>query len=242
MNDTSENSIPPVFHLTTKDKHVIRPQFQKNIDRIRELYPDHEVRVHDDTDITDFLRLRDGRYYTSVIQRMSSWIMVVDTVRYAWMATMGGVYADMDIYFKRSLRLNHEVLLLRREWTWPRDDTLTDSVHNCFFASAPGHPMWDEILEGIARNVDRPPAAASDARGPGRLFRRLLRAGSSPQPAVFDTTGPNAISRIITQNNVLRRFPEIRVEPPTAIYQAGFSRRPPGAEFVVHESAASWAA
>lgn len=234
-------TIPPVFHVTTKDKQDLRPSFRSNLDRMRRFYPDHEIRIHDDDDILDFLRRHHARYFDDVIQRMPSFIMVVDTVRYAWMSSFGGVYADLDIRLNRALPLRAPVVLVEREWTWPQDDAITDSVHNCFFASEQGHPVWDDLLTGIAAKVQALPS-----RRPSRLERRVVRSlrRRLHRPVVdpvFTTTGPNAISQIITRGRLLQRHPDVLVEPASVLFQQNFSKRPAGPEFMVHETAGSWA-
>ncbi|HEX4770438.1 MAG TPA: glycosyltransferase [Bryobacteraceae bacterium] len=240
--------ISKVFHLTAKSKHDLPQSFVKNIDRIKALYPEYEIRIHDDADIQNFLKANYKDYYDNVICQMPKFIMVVDTVRYVWMKHYGGVYCDMDIFFRKRFDFGGGgAVFVKREWTWPKDSSITDSVHNCWFASEAEHPIWDEILDGIAANVRalRGQKERKLASGQLNIFIQKvlgkLRLRERYFPIVFNVTGPNAISKIITQRGLLQKYKDVRVAPASDIFQQGISKGNPSEAFFVHETAGSWA-
>ncbi|MCV0382592.1 MAG: hypothetical protein K5799_03920 [Erythrobacter sp.] len=234
--------IPKVFHLTAKSK-TLPPHFQKNVDRIRELYPDHDIVIHDDADIMRFLKSADPAYFEQTIVKMPKFIMVIDTVRYLWMRELGGIYCDMDIFFQRRLDFGDAPFFIAREWTWPTDHRIADSVHNCIFASPPGHPIWTDILDGIAQNIAIPPRETTTFRR--KVKGALANIGLAKRPEslfspVFNTTGPNAISKIITDRQLRDRYPDVIVASPSMIFQQNLSRGSRDGAAVVHETAGSW--
>jgi hypothetical protein len=211
-----------------------------------ELYPEYEIRIHDDKDILDFIDAEFPQYRDVTIRNMPQFIMTVDTVRYMWMHTYGGIYCDMDVFFQKRLEFEGGAMFIEREWTWPEDKTIISSVHNCFFGSVPGHPVWSEILDGIAQNVAALPPRAKPARKRGRIERKLRKLlfgkseGKNDAPPVFNTTGPNAISKIITQRGLTEKFGDLRILAGAAVYQRGLSKGDLAGAYFVHETAGSW--
>jgi hypothetical protein len=231
--------IPKIFHLTSKSKNLPL-NFQKNVDIIRKFYPEYEIMIYDDNDIVHFIKKNYREYHENTIVNMPKFILVVDTVRYMWMDHFGGIYCDMDVLFRKRFEFDYGVIFVEREWTYPKDISITDSVHNCLFASEPKHPIWTEILNGIARNAR---AMQSPSARAGRFFRKVLAKPDLRKPShplVFDVTGPNAISRIITQRSLLKKYKDVRVVPGREIFQAGMSKGKVEDAFFVHEAAGSW--
>lgn len=215
-------SIPQIIHLTTREKAHLSPQFNENLAIMRRFYPDHEVRIHDDTDIDNFVSCYDRRYFDDVFRRLPSQIMRVDTVRYLWMEAFGGIYFDFDIRLQQPWRPETGAVLVRREWTWPRADDITVSVHNCVFASEPGHPLWRHLLDSIGRQVER------------------YSGTSDGWPTVFDVTGPNAISRTMTQQNLVGKLDDVQILDASCIYQPGLSTHSREAALFIHQTSGSW--
>lgn len=237
--------IPKIFHLTHKTGSLSK-QFQDNVDRIVDLYPDYEIRIHDDNDILSFIERYYPEYKVAVIDKFPQFIMVVDTVRYLWMQHFGGIYCDMDIYFQKRIDHGNSVLFVEREWTWPKDRRITTSVHNAWFASQPGHPVWQHIINGIAINAKRLANLKPMPTKPTYLQRAIGKATRTIglptryMPSVFDVTGPNAISRILTEEALLQRYPDVQVLPAVDIYQAGMSKGQKQDAYTVHQTAGSW--
>ena len=241
---TGATLIPKVFHLTSKTKQV-DARVKKNLERIHELYPEYEIVIHDDTELWRFIKDSHPGYLENTISRMPEFIMVVDTVRYLWMQSYGGIYVDTDVYFRRRHDFEDGVILVEREWTYPEDDSIRDSVHNCLLASEPGHPLWSALLDGISSNVDaidssssRPADSPLVRRAKKALVR--LRLKSPERTDVFDVTGPNAISKIITEHALLSAYGDVHVLPGSTIFQEGRSAGSIDAAAFVHEAAGSW--
>ncbi|MCK1335679.1 hypothetical protein IVB38_06440 [Bradyrhizobium sp. 38] len=230
--------IPKIFHLTSKSKKLSSTA-QGNVDVIRAFYPDYKILIHDDDDILQFIKKNYSEYYESTISQMPKFIWVVDTVRYLMMDHYGGVYCDTDVLFRKRFEFDAGVIFVEREWTWPNDRSITDSVHNCLFASEPKHPVWTDILNGITQNVRTVQSPTAQA---GRFAKRVVAKllGKSVYPLVFGVTGPNAISKIITQNGSLKQHKDIPVVPGSQIFQAGMSKGMLEEASFVHGAAGSW--
>lgn len=237
--------IPKIFHLTSKSKDL-PARFRKNIDRIRSLYPDHEIRIHDDEDIRVFLESRYPDYWRHTLSKAPSFIMVVDTVRYMWMEEFGGIYCDMDIFFNRRFEFKDGVVLVEREWTWPPDPSITQSIHNCVFASVAGHPIWDDFLGAIAENLDalqrNGVPKVPESRAEKIVERTLVKLGLREEyyPPVFNVSGPNALSRALTRQHLPDKYDDVLVLPGSAIWQAGLSKGSAEDAIFVHETTGSW--
>jgi mannosyltransferase OCH1-like enzyme len=227
--------IPKIFHLTYKN-FVLPEGFQKNINIIGQLYPDHEIRIHDDNAIYSFVSEYFPEYYDTTFTKMPQMIMKVDAVRYMWMYVYGGIYCDMDIKFNKRVEFEDGVILFEREWTFPNDNTISKSIHNCCFASEPKQEIWLEILAGIAENVD----GLSNKPLQTNIIKKLLqRANILEQPVqeVFNITGPNAISRIVSKSKLIDN---VCMLPASIFYQEGFSKGTLNESYVIHETAGSW--
>jgi mannosyltransferase OCH1-like enzyme len=177
--------IPKIFHLISKSKKLSSIG-QSNVAAIRALYPDYEI--------LEFIKENYGEYFDSTISSMTEFIWVVDTDRYLLMDHCGGVYCDTDVFFRKRFECDTGAIFIEREWIWPRDASITHGVHTCLFASEPKHPVWAEILDGVAQNVR---AVQSPTAQATYLAKQVLATliGKRACPLVFNVTGPNAISR-----------------------------------------------
>jgi mannosyltransferase OCH1-like enzyme len=214
--------VPKIIHLTSKHKDRIPDLFKVNLEIMHQCYKEHEFRIYNDADIDDFVSTYDLVYYEKVFSRLPRQIMRVDAVRYLWMEAIGGIYFDFDIQLRRQWEPLGGAVLVGREWTWPKADDIKVSVHNCVLASTAGHPLWRRLLDGIAKQV-----TDDDS---------VQREWSS----IFDVTGPNAISRIITQEQLAQTLNDVHILEPSCIYQHGFSTSPPENALFIHQGSNSW--
>lgn len=219
--------IPPLFHLTAKSLDI-PPEFEKNRKLIQKFYPNSTINLHDDEAIDKFVKEYFPEYYHDTFIKMPQHIMRVDTVRYMWMYIYGGVYCDLDIQFKQPMEFQSGVIFIEREWTYPKDRTITNSVHNCIFASVPKHQIWMDILDGIAQNVKKLPNT------------KITKFFKKKQAKVFNVTGPNAISKIISQGKLLQKYNDVTVLPGKTLFQKGSSKHTGESSSVIHETAGSW--
>lgn len=231
MPKPAQDPVPSLIHLTAKDPGKLSAQFQQNLDTMRRLYPDHEIRIHDDAAIDRFVADYDPTYYRQVFVRLPQHIMRVDAVRYLWMEAFGGIYFDFDIALRSRWTPAGGAVLVRREWTYPPAGDITVSVHNCVFASSAGHPLWRHLLDGIAAQAQRD-------RSIWKVVCRTLT--RKQRPSVFDVTGPNAISRTISQGRLDQRLADVQVLNASCIYQQGLSTGSPDQAIFIHQTAGSW--
>jgi inositol phosphorylceramide mannosyltransferase catalytic subunit len=216
--------IPRIIHLTSKQKSKLPDSFVKNLEIMRDYYMEHDFCIYEDADIDKFVSTYDKKYYDQVFSHLPLQIMRVDAVRYLWMEAMGGIYFDFDIRLQKKWEPESGATLIEREWTWPKADDIKVSVHNCVLASAPGHPLWRRLLDGIAKQAARSAEA------------------SNKWPPVFDVTGPNAISRTITTERLTETLDNVHIMAPSTLYQRGFSRGSAEQALFIHQTAGSWSA
>lgn len=209
-------------HQTCKDPHNLTETVKKNQEQmIKVLGGKSNIhRMWSDEEIDQFMKEYFPEYYLETFTKLPSMIMKVDTVRYAWMYIHGGMYADCDIYYHKDVtslfKEDAQVVFVTREWTWPSRNDITVSVHNCWFASAPGHKIWIDILDGIAENLKR------------------------GETNVFDLTGPNAISLIVSKNLSKYASQEIQILPGSVIFQRGMSKHNGKDSYLEHQCHGSW--
>ncbi len=228
--------IPKHFHVTANSSELPRWAIA-NLERIKELYGDAEVTVHTDDDIDHFAREWSDEFYRRTFRHLKPKILKIDTIRYLWMDALGGIYCDLDVLFRQRVPFDRGAVFFEREWTYPRDPKINVSVHNCCFASEPGHPIWLELLRGIEETFHK--SWRLDKRVLRRLHARLRRPYAYDGSA-FNVTGPNAISRTITRGRLHRKYDDVTILPAWAIYQRGMSSGAIDDALVEHQAAASW--
>ena len=209
-------SINQVFHQTWKTKEL-DCKANKNSNIIRKLYSDYEYVLWDDTMIANFLE-KNFMEYNNWIVNLSK-IHQIDIVRLLWMYKFGGIYADLDIKFndKIDFSIYNGVVFFEREWTFPKNDYITTSVHNCIFASRAKHEIWIDIVNEIRKKYD------NGIRN------------------VFDLTGPNSISEILTRLKLLQKYDNITILPGKYIFQRNFSVSATKEKcYIEHQCYGSW--
>jgi mannosyltransferase OCH1-like enzyme len=87
---------------------------------------------------------------------MNRHIMRIDVFRYVLMNDIGGLYCDLDYEFVRPYEYGDASMVLSLEFDVAFGDSQSQ-VANYFFASAPGHPLWRDVLDDLQQ---RPPHAA----------------------------------------------------------------------------------
>ncbi|WP_147197600.1 glycosyltransferase [Pantoea sp. MBD-2R] len=100
------------------------------------LWDAHALREHVATHWPQFLPVYDA--FPHDVQRM-------DSARYCLLATLGGIYADMDIECLRpvdELLAGHELILSE-----------TVGYNIAFIASATGHPLWETVLHHLTHKI-----------------------------------------------------------------------------------------
>jgi hypothetical protein len=98
-----------------------------------------------------------------------------DFSRYAILYLYGGIYADLDITAVRPF----DDGLLSRSFSWTLDVGESE-IWNGFLASAPGHPVWADLMDYVMYNY---PPSAKDSN-------------------VYNTTGPAALGKFARRSHL----------------------------------------
>lgn len=186
--------IPKIFHQTWKDNNIgINEKI--NSDKIKLLYPDYKYILWTDKMIYEFIYNYYPEYNDFFLNL--SKIQQIDIVRLFWMYHFGGVYSDLDILYEKKINYidYNGVLFIEREWTYPLNTKIKISVHNAIFASCKKHPIFMEIINEIKKKYN------------------------SGERNVFNLTGPNSISEIITRLNLILKYNDIYILPGKFLYQ-----------------------
>jgi len=209
-------TINKIFHQTWKTKQLDYKS-NKNSNIIKNMYADYEYVLWDDMMITTFVK-ENFNEYNNWFENLSK-IHQLDIVRLLWMHKFGGIYADLDIMFnvKIDFQVYNGVVFFEREWTFPKNNFITTSVHNCIFASEANHDIWIDIVDNIRKKYD------DGIRN------------------VFNLTGPNSISEIFTRLKLLQKYNDITVLPGNYIFQRNFSVSATNENsFIEHQCYGSW--
>jgi mannosyltransferase OCH1-like enzyme len=225
----SETTIPPrlvtpIFHQTWRNRHLATHSRYALMSRrsVEALHPgfrhilwiDHEI----DGFIDGYVRAQLPAMY-EIYQRLPKKIMKIDFVRYLWMYVFGGVYADLDLVFQRSmaglLQPDKSVFFLARAWT-TGGKHFTTSVHQAWLASAPQHPLWLDVMTFIGRRLD------------------------AGEASVLDLTGPNGVSHAISELSLCEKYPDVAILPAEYIFQPGRTTTDRALAYCTHLTTQTW--
>ena len=144
--------IPKIIHQTWKDAEI--PSRWKNYQRaVKTFHPDWEYRLWTDADNDAFVKENFPDFYP-VYAGFSNNIMRADVIRYLIMYRMGGLYLDLDYEFLKPFDFKEAEVVLPANRSAHFGDEY-DGIGNCVFASVPGHPFWNDVIEDLKRH---PPA------------------------------------------------------------------------------------
>lgn len=193
-NYLTDGSQPPkyipkkIFQLIA-DKNKISPEFQKNINYIKNLNPDWEYHLYDDNEMVSYIKENYGeemlRYYNKINPKYGA--AKADLFRYLLMYLEGGVY--LDIKSASTIPLSEIILpddeYLLSYWDLPIQSKLTGNkmgeYQQWHIICRPRHPFLYEVIQQVIKNIDNYDA---DSIGVGKL-------------AVLKVTGPIAYTKTI---------------------------------------------
>jgi|TARA_B110000858_G_C17681863_1_gene416989 mannosyltransferase OCH1-like enzyme len=207
---------PKIFHQTWKTENL-RENEKKISDIIKKKYSDYKYILWTDEMIYDFIK-NNYPQYNDFFNKLSK-IQQIDIVRYFWMYHYGGVYSDLDILYIKKINYTNfsGIIFIEREWTHPKNEKITTSVHNAIFASESKHPLWMTIINEIIIKYNK------------------------GERNVFNLTGPNSISEIITRLDLTSKYNNICILPGIYLYQKGNSKTSsPNTCYVQHLCYGSW--
>lgn len=135
--------IPKIIHQTFINQNCVDacPTLKKCQDIIKKLHPDFDYRFYNDSsDIHNYIKTNFHERYYEAFSKLPKKIMKLDFFRYFVMYHEGGMYADMDYFFRKPFNLLEESCVLANEWN-------NTYIGNCLFASEPRHSFWKQVID-----------------------------------------------------------------------------------------------
>lgn len=180
--------IPYVFHNMWLDKkdsssNDYPKKYKKYMDNKEKLHPEflHKVWSYDDVLKVISTDPELGKY-KSLLEDMDMWICKCDLARLLVLYKYGGVYADLDINYKKNIKklLENKSEYFIYEPQEHMDDYGKKLIWNGFFAVSPKHPFIKELIEYINTHYDNNLDHWKD---------------------VINMTGPRAMANVYEENN-----------------------------------------
>lgn len=181
--------IPKLIHQTAPTTDL-PGRVRRYVATVREKHPGWEYRLWTDDDNAAFVQ-REFPEVLGLYRALPKNIMRADVFRYLLLARLGGVYLDTDYEMLKPFDLLGHGLVLPWEMD-PRTGSDRGRIANAVMASAPGHPFWSMVIDGLKAGAPLgPDADVLATTGPGfitRIHARALAAGltvHSPTGEVF---------------------------------------------------------
>jgi len=210
--------IPKIIHQTWKNEKI-QGSWVEYVKSVKRFHPGWEYRLWTDEDLDQHVKSNLPEYYP-IFSAYPHPIFRADAIRYIMMRDFGGMYCDLDYEFIRPYDYSGTDLLLATENSY---ETGHDhfQVGNFFFASVPGHPFWQDVVNYLIQN---PPEKGCD---------------------VVDATGPAMLTKVWLANNY--KYQNYRLEPkllfsPFGIHKS-FEKKillNNGITYGIHHGAGSW--
>ena len=173
---TSRNGmpIPHVIHQLWKND-IIPSRWRAAVASVRRYHKGWDYRLWTDEAMDRYLRERHPELHRTFAAFNRS-IMRIDAFRYVLMQDFGGLYCDLDYEFVRPYDYGGAELLLSLESDVAFGDDV-DQIANYMFASAPGYPLWTDMLANLVAEppVSKHPLDITALTGPAFLSRIYYR-------------------------------------------------------------------
>jgi mannosyltransferase OCH1-like enzyme len=171
--------IPKIIHQTWKTSQVPK-KWSPFVDKVKAFNPDWHYILWTDDDNDQFVKKEYPDFY-NVFRGFSKGIMRADVIRYLIMYKIGGVYLDLDYEVLHPFDFGDNTLVLPLNRSVEFGDQQNE-LGNCFFASAPGHQFWKDVINDLTEN---PPIVTDysqviEATGP-RLLTRIYNSNPYPE-------------------------------------------------------------
>jgi mannosyltransferase OCH1-like enzyme len=141
-------AMPRLLHFiwvgSTMPDHLM-----SNVHWWKMLHPSWTVRIWTDRDFGWLANQRLFDEAESIVPRDAVGQFRSDVARYEILLQHGGFYADVDTHPMRPIDdsvLKHDAFAVKEDRTW---------IGNTYLGSAPGHPVFAEIIQGMQANVKR---------------------------------------------------------------------------------------
>jgi len=137
--------IPKIFHNIWLGQKKIPKEFLVYHDNWKKLHPDWEYRLWTDDDLKNL-----DSYIVDFINRAITFASKSDVLRIYAIYKYGGVYADTDFDWNKSLDplLNNLAFIPK---------PTSDLYNNAIFGAVPKHPICKLMLDNLEKYVDNPP-------------------------------------------------------------------------------------
>ncbi len=178
--------IPQIIHQAWSDENLPK-RWAHCIASVRRFHPgwDYKLWTHDGS--LAYVREHHPRLYP-IFAGFNREMMRCDLMRYVAMHDIGGLYCDLDYEFIRpynyadaDLVLGYELELAMGDWK--------EALASCMFASAPGHPLWRDLIEYV---IESKPV-------------------SKTERDILNLTGPGLLTKIFFENR--HTYPPMTVQP-----------------------------
>ena len=170
--------IPKLIHQTWKTSDIPR-KWLRFANTVKTLNPDWKYKLWSDADNDEFVKKEYPEFY-DIFTGFSRGIMRADVIRYLIMYKIGGVYLDLDYEILKPFDFGNCDIVLPLNRSKDYGDA-KDELGNCFFASAPGHKFWSDVINDLKKD---PPVVTDytqivEATGP-RLLTRIYNTNDYP--------------------------------------------------------------
>jgi hypothetical protein len=141
-----EPLIPKIMHQIWDGE--IPPLYQNYLDECKKLHPDWEFKIWDEGEVEEL-----GLIYKDLYDKMRSYVVKADVLRYEILYRFGGVYRDMDVKCLKPIGdLNH-MYDLYASLDGPFTLKYT-SVNIGLIGSKSNNPLFKNVLDSINRDMD----------------------------------------------------------------------------------------
>jgi len=198
--------IPKVIYFSTPSMLCWSSEYHSHFDKLKTLAPDWQFEHFGDEEMERVVRSecsdRERAAFLALNRKYGA--ARADFLRYHLMRSRGGLWLDAKSGFKNAIDWNLSRFyplppLVLGQWhrplqhkRIPQDRHCLGEIQNWFLISAPNHPAWSAVLEGVVTNIE------------GYDYKRH----GGGKPAVLQLTGPVAMSRILYP--ILSAWPHLR--------------------------------
>ncbi len=166
-------TIPHLIHQTWKTNRAPL-RWRHLVESVKRNHPGWTYRLWSDQEMDAHVRANHPALYP-VYAGFEKNVMRADVFRYVVMHDMGGIYCDLDYEFLRPFPYGDAQVVLGEEFSPDQGGPLF-YIANYVCASAPGHPLWKDMLDDLVRE---PPSIRNiediiTATGPRFLTRIFL--------------------------------------------------------------------
>lgn len=147
--------IPRIIHQLWKTDDI-PARWRSAVASVRRYHPGWEYRLWTDPEIDRYVREKHPDFHP-IFAGFERGIMRADVFRYILMSDLGGLYCDLDFEFLRPYEHDGAEVILSHEFSIAYGDEI-NQIANYVFASAPGHPLWGDLLAELKAN---PPSTST---------------------------------------------------------------------------------